>query len=133
MPKFDLCWRTYNSRGNRHCFRINDRSGGGLACVVGFRTKVQARQFLVQLQERLVKFGLSLNGSKTRVIEFGRFAVRNRRKRGLGELQAFDFLGFTHCCSTNRNGGFQILRLTVKKRMHATLLTIRDELNVGGE
>ena len=52
----------------------------------------------------------------------------NRRKRGLGKPQAFDFLGFTHCCSTNRNGGFQILRLTVKKRMRATLLAIRDEL-----
>ncbi|WP_345789176.1 RNA-directed DNA polymerase [Pseudomonas sp. LAMO17WK12:I10] len=88
----------------------------------------QAQQFLVQLQERLAKFGLSLNASKTRLIEFGRFAARNRRKRGLGKPEIFDFLGFTHCCSTNRSGGFQILRLTVKKRMRATLLAIRDEL-----
>ncbi|CAI9008924.1 hypothetical protein EMIT0324P_90008 [Pseudomonas chlororaphis] len=71
---------------------------------------------------------LSLNASKTRLIEFGRFAARNRRKRGLGKPETFDFLGFTHCCSTNRSGGFQILRLTVKKRMRATLLAIRDEL-----
>ena len=47
---------------------------------------------------------------------------------GLGKPETFDFLGFTHCCSTNRSGGFQILRLTVKKRMRATLLAIRDEL-----
>lgn len=40
--------------------------------VVGFRTKVQAQQFLVQLQDRLARFGLSLNASKTRLIEFGR-------------------------------------------------------------
>ncbi|MGY2960119.1 hypothetical protein ACVWZP_001068 [Pseudomonas sp. TE36184] len=59
---------------------------------------------------------------------FGRFAARNRRKRGLGKPETFDFLGFTHCCSANRSGGFQILRLTVKKRMRATLLAIRDEL-----
>lgn len=45
-----------------------------------------------------------------------------------GKPETFDFLGFTHCCSTNRSGGFQILRLTVKKRMRATLLAIRDEL-----
>ena len=96
--------------------------------VVGFRMKVQAQQFLVQLQERLARFGLSLNASKTRLIEFGRFAARNRRKRGLGKPETFDFLGFTHCCSTNRSGGFQVLRLTDKKRMRATLLAIRDEL-----
>lgn len=89
---------------------------------------MQAQQFLVQLQERLAKFGLSLNASKTRLIESGRFAARNRRKRDLGKPQAFDFLGFTHCCSTNRNGGFKILRLSVKKRMRATLQAIRDEL-----
>ena len=61
-------------------------------------------------------------------VRFGRFAARNRRKRSLGKPEAFDFLGFTHCCSTNRSGGFQVLRLTVKKRMRATLLAIRDEL-----
>lgn len=96
--------------------------------VVGFRTQWQAQQFLVQLQERLTRFGLSLNASKARLIEFGRFAARNRRKRGLGKPERFDFLGFTHCCSSNRSGGFQILRLTLKKRMRATLLAIRDEL-----
>ncbi|MDF5890248.1 hypothetical protein P4A93_01175 [Pseudomonas syringae pv. syringae] len=95
---------------------------------MGFRTHWQAQQFLEQLRERLARFGLSLNASKTRLIEFGRFAARNRRKRGLGKPETFDFLGFTHCCSTNRSGGFQILRLTVKKRMRATLLAIRDEL-----
>lgn len=115
-------WRQRHARGDVIVVRYADDR------VVGFRTKVQAQQFLVQLQERFAKLGLSLNASKTRLIEFGRFAARNRRKRGLGKPQAFDFLGFTHCCSTNRSGGFQILRLTVKKRMRATLLAIRDEL-----
>ncbi|MNO97017.1 hypothetical protein D3C76_887100 [compost metagenome] len=90
---------------------------------------MQAQQFLVQLQERLARFGLSLNASKTRLIEFGRFAVMNRRKRGLRKPETFDFLGFTHCCSVNRRGDFQVLRLTVKKRMRATLLAIREELS----
>ncbi|WP_354003883.1 hypothetical protein [Pseudomonas carnis] len=82
----------------------------------------------MQLQERLAKFGLSLNASKKRLIDFGRFAARNRRKRGLGKPETFDFLGFTQCCSTNRGGGFQILQLKVKKRMRATLLATRYEL-----
>ncbi|MDZ4324554.1 MAG: recombinase family protein [Pseudomonas sp.] len=115
-------WRERHARGDVIVVRYADDS------VVGFRTQWQAQQFLVQLQERLAKFGLSLNASKTRLIEFGRFAARNRRKRGLGKPETFDLLGFTHCCSTNRSGGFQILRLTVKKRMRTTLLAIRDEL-----
>ncbi|MHC8361916.1 reverse transcriptase domain-containing protein [Pseudomonas sp. LS2P72] len=115
-------WRQRHARGDVIVVRYADDS------VVGFRAQWQAQQFLVQLQERLARFGLSLNASKTRLIEFGRFAARNRRKRGLGKPETFDFLGFTHCCSTNRSGGFQILRLTVKKRMRATLLAIRDEL-----
>ncbi|VVP59787.1 hypothetical protein PS900_06111 [Pseudomonas fluorescens] len=115
-------WRQRHARGDVIVVRYADDS------VVGFRTKVQAQQFLVQLQERLARFGLSLNASKIRLIEFGRFAARNCRKRGLGKPETFDFLGFTHCCSTNRSGGFQILRLTVKKRMRATLLAIRNEL-----
>ena len=107
-------WRERHARGDVIVVRYADDS------VVGFRTQWQAQQFLVQLQERLGKFGLSLNASKTRLIEFGRFAARNRRKRGLGKPETFDFLGFTHCCTTNRSGGFQILRLTVKKRIRAT-------------
>lgn len=42
--------------------------------------------------------------------------------------ETFDFLGFAHCCSVSRRGDFQVLRLTVKKRMRATLLAIREEL-----
>ena len=76
---------------------------------------MQAQQFLTQLRERLARFGLSLNASKARLIEFGRFDVMNRRKRGLRKPETFDFLGFTHCCSVSRCGEFQVLRLTVKK------------------
>jgi hypothetical protein len=56
---------------------------------------------------------LYANASKTRLIEFGRFGARNRRKRGLCRPETFDFLGFTHCCSADRNGGSQILRLAI--------------------
>ena len=40
----------------------------------------------------------------------------------------FDFLGFTHCCAKTRQGGFKLLRLTIKKRLRATLAAIRDTL-----
>lgn len=83
---------------------------------------------MVQLQERLARFGLSLNASKTRLIEFGRFTARDRRRQGQGKPETIDCLGFTHCCSTTRSGGFQILRLTVKKQMRATLKATGEEL-----
>lgn len=72
-------WRQRHARGDVIVVRYAGDS------VVGFRTQWQAHQFLVQLQEPLARFGLSLNASKTRLIEFGRFAARNRRKRGLSK------------------------------------------------
>jgi hypothetical protein len=75
--------------------------------VVGFRTQVQAQQFLVPLQERLAVFSLSLNVSRIRLLDYGLFAARDRRKRALGKPEAFDSLGFTHCCSTNRSVDFE--------------------------
>ena len=55
---------------------------------------------------------------KTRLLEFGRFAMANRAKRGEGRPETFDFLGFTHYC---RNGGFGLGRKPVAKRVRRTL------------
>ena len=52
------------------------------------------------------KFGLELESSKSRLIEFGRFAEQNRRARGECKPETFDFLGFTFYCSKTRKGGF---------------------------
>nr|WP_282355124.1 hypothetical protein [Pseudomonas sp. PS01303] len=82
-------WRQRRACGDGIVVRYADDS------VVGFRTQWQAQQFRVQSQERLARFGLSLNASKTRLIEFGRFAVKNRRRRGLGKPETFDFQGST--------------------------------------
>ena len=96
--------------------------------VEGFEKKATAQVFLEDLQKRLTKFGLTLHPDKTGLIEFGRYAVERRRKRGQGRPETFDFLGFTHCCGINQQGKFQVVRLTAKKRMRATLTAIRDKL-----
>jgi group II intron reverse transcriptase/maturase len=46
--------------------------------VLGFQYRTDAERFLRDFQERLVKFGLELHPEKTRLIEFGRFALRDR-------------------------------------------------------
>ena len=115
-------WRHRHAPGKAIMVRYADDS------VFGFRSQETATSFLAAMQERLAKFGLSLNTAKTRLIEFGRFAASNRQSRGQGKPETFDFLGFTHCCSTSRQGRYQVLRLTVKKRMRAKIAQIRVEL-----
>jgi len=81
-----------------------------------FEKERTGRAYLAELRERLAKFGLTLHPDKTRLIEFGRYAAERRRKRGQGRPETFDFLGFTHCCGTDQQGKFQVVRLTAKKR-----------------
>jgi hypothetical protein len=76
----------------------------------------------------LGQFGLKLHPDKTRLIEFGRFARENRRRKGQGKPQTFDFLGFTHCCGKTRKGHFTVLRLTSAKRLRAKLQAVKLEL-----
>lgn len=95
--------------------------------VMGFQYESVARRFLAALQERLAKFRLELHPDKTRLIQFGRYAAERCRASGLRKPKTFDFLGFTHCCG-HYKGGFKILRLTVKKRMRATLAVVRETL-----
>ena len=80
------------------------------------------------LRERFAQFGLALHPDKTRLIEFGRFAAPNRRSRGEGKPQTFNFLGFTHCCAKTRKGGFMILRQTMRQRLQAKLAEVKLEL-----
>jgi RNA-directed DNA polymerase len=78
--------------------------------IVGFEHENDARRFLDEMRERLQEFALSLHSEKTRLIEFGRLAVANRKRRGLGKPETFTFLGFTFICSKTRRGKFQIKR-----------------------
>jgi RNA-directed DNA polymerase len=52
-------------------------------------------RFLEDFKERLAKFGLEIHPDKTRLIEFGRYAARDRQRRGAGKPETFDFLGFS--------------------------------------
>jgi hypothetical protein len=67
---------------------------------------------------------LELHAEKTRLIEFGRFAARDRKQRGEGKPETFTFLGFTHYCGKRRsNGTFIVWRETAKKRLVAWAIT----------
>jgi group II intron reverse transcriptase/maturase len=122
---FDLWadnWRRRHAQGDVILVRFADD------IVAGFQLRSDAERFQRELSERFAKFALELHSDKTRVIEFGRFAAENRRRRGLGKPETFEFLGFTHSCDVRRDGKFIVLRQTSKKRMQRKLREVKTEL-----
>ena len=116
-------WRKRCATGDMIVVRYADDS------IVGFEHRHEAEQFLADLKVRLACFGLNLHPDKTRLIEFGRFAIANRRPQGRGKPESFTFLGFTHYCATRRNGsGFVLGRKPMAKRMRTKLREIKEKL-----
>ncbi|MCF6254984.1 MAG: group II intron reverse transcriptase/maturase [Gammaproteobacteria bacterium] len=116
-------WRRKYARGEVYIVRYADDF------VLGFQYRIDGEHFHQALIERLKCFGLTLHPEKTRLIEFGRFAESNRRERGAGKPETFDFLGFTHLCSNKRNNkGFSVRRQTISKRLRATVKRIKEQL-----
>ena len=122
LDQWVLQWRKRTARGDVIIVRYADDF------VVGFQHKDEAERFHSELRERLAKFNLSLNEEKTRLLEFGRFADENRRGRGGGKPETFDFLGFTHICGKTRNGKFCVLRKTMAKKSRAKLADLTKEM-----
>lgn len=80
-----------------------------------FQYREEAEQFYERLKHRMKHFGLELEEDKSRLIEFGRNAGRQREKDGK-KPETFTFLGFTHYCSQSRNGKFRVKRKTSRKK-----------------
>jgi len=96
--------------------------------VVCFQYKPDAERFHVELGKRLGSFGLEVEPTKTKVMEFGRFAVQNAKRRG-ERAETFDFLGLTHYCGTKRDGkGFRMKRVTARKKFIAKLKIFKEWL-----
>ena len=123
---FDLwvqAWRQKHAHGDVIVVRFADD------IVVGFNSKADADQFRVELTERMRKFNLELHPEKTRLLEFGPYAIDQREWRGEGKPETFNFLGFTHICVKKRsNGRFTVLRQTIRKRLQTKLNEVKAEL-----
>ena len=119
---FQKKWRNREVNGDSIIVRYADDF------VVGFQHERDAERFLDAAMERFGGFDLELHPDKTRLIEFGRFAVERRRERGQGKPMTFDFLGFTHYCTKTRRGHFQLGRKPVAKRMARTLKRLKEAL-----
>jgi len=122
---FDLWaerWRRREATGDMIMIRYADN------LVVGFQHESDARRFWDAMRDRLREFSLSLHPDKTRLIEFGRFAAQNCKKRGRAKPETFKFLGFVLICDKSRRGDFRIRRKSRRDRMHAKLREIKEAL-----
>lgn len=99
------------------CFLVNFADD----FVAGFQYKSEAEWYYSALKERMEQFNLELESSKSRLIEFGRFAEANRTARGEGKPEAFDFLGFTFYCGKTRKGTFAVKLQTSRKKFERKL------------
>jgi len=92
-----------------------------------FQNKYEAEIFRQRLEARFAKYGLRLAEEKTKILEFGRFAEENRRRRGEGKPETFDFLGFTFYCGLDGKKGFFRCRVkTSKKKFRSKVLRMKE-------
>ena len=122
---FDLWadrWRRRHAHGDVIFVRFADDY------VAGFEHREDAERFLADLRVRFAEFCLELHPEKTRLLEFGRFAARDRQRRGVSKPETFDFLGLTHICAKDRHGRFKLKRVTSKKKMRAKLKSVKTEM-----
>lgn len=122
---FDLWaerWRRREATGDMIMVRYADD------LVVGFQHERDARRFWDAMRDRLREFSLTLHPDKTRLIEFGRFAAKDCKKRGRSKPETFTFLGFVLICDKSRRGDFLIRRKSRRDRMRAKLRGIKEEL-----
>ncbi|WP_274432745.1 group II intron reverse transcriptase/maturase [Alicyclobacillus sp. ALC3] len=96
--------------------------------VVCFQYRRDAIRFQEALRKRLNKFKLELEPSKTRLIEFGRFASKYAQVRGRKNPETLYFLGFTHYCTRNRQGNFMVGRKTERQRLKRSIGKVQETM-----
>jgi RNA-directed DNA polymerase len=96
--------------------------------VLCFQYRADALRVQEALANRLRRFSLTLEPTKTKLVEFGRYAQRHASKRGRKRPETIYFLGFTLYCTCNRKGNFRIGVHTEKSRVRRALTRLQDQM-----
>src|SRR5689334_18309354 len=94
--------------------------------VMCFQYRADALRVQQVLSKRLGKFSLTLEPTKTKLVEFGRFAQRHASKHGRRRPETIYFLGFTLYCTRNLKGNFRIGMRTERSRLQRTFMRLQD-------
>jgi RNA-directed DNA polymerase len=112
----------------RFCEGVGVRFPRATRLVACFQMPEDAAKFQVALTERLGRFGLEIEPTKTKMLEFGREAEANATARGT-RPETFDFLGFTHYCGKTKDGKrFRVRRVTSARKFRAKLAAFKQWL-----
>lgn len=95
--------------------------------VLCFQYKEDAILFRKVLAERLEKFSLELEPNKTRLVEFGRFAIKDCKLPG-GKPKTIYFLGFIFYCGKSKAGRFKVGSKTEKGRLKRAMMAMKEKL-----
>ena len=93
--------------------------------VICFQYRSDAIRVQDALRFRLGKFGLTLEPTKTKLVEFGGFAQRHAGKRGRKRPETIYFLGLTLYCTRNQRN-FKVGIRTEKSRLRRSLLSLQE-------
>jgi RNA-directed DNA polymerase len=94
--------------------------------VVCFQYREDALRVQDALRKRLGRFGLTLEPTKTKLVEFGRFAQRHASRHGRKRPETIYFLGFTLYCTRNQKDNFKVGMRTEKSRLRRSLSSLQD-------
>lgn len=94
--------------------------------LAGFEEKREAQSYYKEIQKRLGKYGLEIEESKSRLLEFGRYAKERRKRRGEGKPETFDFIGFTFYCGENQAGKYCVIPKTSGKRVRSKQKELKE-------
>jgi RNA-directed DNA polymerase len=98
--------------------------------VLCFQYRADALRVQEALANRLRRFNLTLEPTKTKLVEFGRYAQRHAGKRGRKRPETIYFLGFTLYCTRNRKGNFRIGMRTEKSRLRRALMRLQEQMRL---
>ena len=96
--------------------------------VLCFQYRADALRVQDALRKRLGKFGMTLEPSKTKLVEFGRFAQKWASKRDRRRPETIYFLGFTLYCTRNQKGNFRVGMRTEKSRLRRSLMRLQEQM-----
>ncbi len=96
--------------------------------VVCFEREAEARAFEQALKERLAKFSLEVEPTKSTLIRFGDLAPVLCKRDGLKRPKSFSFLGLTHYLHVRSNGRTVLRHKTQGARLRKKLTAMGQRL-----
>ena len=93
--------------------------------VLAFQGEEDAKRFEQVLPKRLERFFLELQPAKTRLIPFGRWAMK-QAQRTQTRMQTFYFLGFTFYNNRTKTGRYRLGMKTERSRFQRSCAIIKE-------